>query len=146
MLSPLPVSNMRGDISSSYFFYDNLIYLPFQLLNSFLLRQNVGVEDRFPQRPHFLQLYNLLLLFDMAIPNCCEILPHHGVQCFLVDTVGATIAFPVSMVAPAHIFPPLVSTPVADHGNKGVPAFPAGQKYGGAGCGFGPGGGALLLR
>ena len=93
----------------------------------------------------FCKLYNLLLLFDMAIPNCCEILPHHGVQRFLVDTVGATIAFPVPVIAPAHIFHPLVSTPVSNHRNERVPALLTGKQSGIAVLGLVPIGWTGLL-
>ena len=75
----------------------------------------MGVEDRFPQRPHFLQFQKFLPLFDSAIPSCREILPYHGIQLFLVDAVGAAVAFPTPVVALADILHTPLAVPIPDH-------------------------------
>ena len=78
----------------------------------------MGVEDRFPQRPHFLQFHKFLPLFDATVPNRREILPHHGIQRFLVDTVGTAIACPTPVVALADILHTPLAIPVPDHGDE----------------------------
>ena len=62
-----------------------------------------------------------------------------------MDTVGATIAFPAPVIAPAHIFHSPVSAPVPDHRNERVPALPAGQTSGIAVLGLVPIGWTGLL-
>ena len=96
------------------FFHYNPIYLLLQLLNSFLQHKNVGVEDWFPQRPHFLQLYKLFLFFCTTITNRREILPYHGIQVFLVDTVvGGDGVYTVEQAK--HILLPLLRKGEPDH-------------------------------
>ena len=112
----------------SYFYHYNLIYLLLQLPNSFLQRQNVGVEDWFPQRPHFLQLCQLLYFLGTPLPHSLGIRLHLGIQYLLMATVGSTIGFSISVVSTAHLFHTTLAVPAADHGTEHVPAFLTGQQ------------------
>ena len=107
----------------AYFLHNYCIYLLLQLLNSFLYRQNVGVEDRFPQRPHFLFLLQLLLLLGHPNPHGLDILLHRCIQYLLMDAVRTAIAFPIPMVALTDILHSPLVVPVPDHRHKGAAAL-----------------------
>lgn len=70
-----------------------------------------------------MQFPKFLPLFDATVPNRREVLPHHGVQSFFVDTVGAAIAFPTPVVALADILHTPLAVPVPDHGDKYITAL-----------------------
>ena len=88
----------------------------------------MGVEDWFPQRPHFLQLCQLLYFLGTLLPYSLGIRLHRGIQYLLMDTVGGTIGFSISVVPTAHIFHTTLSVPATDHRNERIPTFPAGQQ------------------
>ena len=58
----------------------HIIEFLFDCFNSFLYRTSVGVEDRFPQRPHFLYLLPLFQLCVMLFTHHFGILQHFRVQ------------------------------------------------------------------
>lgn len=88
----------------------------------------MGVEDWFPQRPHFLHLRQFLQFFRTALTSCENEFPHHRIQHLLVDTVGGAIGFSIPMISTAHIFHTTLAVPAADHRNERIPTFPAGQQ------------------
>ena len=88
----------------------------------------MGVEDWFPQRPHFLQLCQLLYFLGTLLSHSFGILLHRGIQCLLMDTVGSTMVFSIPVVSTAHIFYTALAIPATDHRNERIPTFLAGQQ------------------
>ena len=107
----------------AYFLHNYCIYLLLQLPNSFLLRRTVGVDDRFPQSPHFLFLLQFLLLLTHLDPHGLGKLLHRCIQHLLMDTVRTAVAFPVPMVALTDILHTPLAVPVPDHRHKGAAAL-----------------------
>ena len=70
---------------TKYFLHNDVVDFLFQLLNFTLQRKNVGVEDRFPQRPHFLPLLQVLLLLGHPDPHGLGKLLHRCIQHLLMD-------------------------------------------------------------
>lgn len=83
----------------------------------------MGVEDRFPQRPHFLLLFQFLLLLGHPDAHGLGKLLHRCIQHLLMDTVRTAIAFSTPMVAPTDILHTPVIVPVPDHRHKGTAAL-----------------------
>ena len=88
----------------------------------------MGVEDWFPQRPHFLQLCQLLYFLGALLSHSFGILLHLGIQYLLMDTVGGAIGFSIPVIPTAYIFHTALAVPAADHRNERIPTFPAGQQ------------------
>ena len=65
----------------------------------FLSAKTVGVEDRLPQRPLFLQLCDLFQLGCILRPQLFCMFPDGFIQNFLVAAVRAAIVFPVPIAA-----------------------------------------------
>ena len=89
----------------------------------------MGVEDRFPQRPYFLLLFQFLLLFSHLNPHGLGKLLPRGIQHLLMDTMGGAIGFSIPLVSTAYIFYTTLAVPAADHRNERIPTFPAGQQF-----------------
>jgi len=70
----------------------------------------------------FLQFLSTLL------PRSFGIRLHRGIQHLLMDTVGGTIDFSIPVVSTAYIFHTTFAVPAANHRNKRIPTFPAGQQ------------------
>ena len=70
----VPSSNRCYLEISQYLFHHDPINFLLQFQHFLLQRQNVGVEDWFPQRPHFLQLCQLLYFGPVKIyaQNCLQ--------------------------------------------------------------------------
>ena len=117
-------------MKNSYLLYHNPIDFLFQYLHLFLQRQNVGVEDRFPQRPHFLYFTALFQLPFPAFQYLFQMFPYQGIQSFLMDTVGAANTFSVAMISLTDIFYPLSAIPVPAQRYKGTAALFAAQQSG----------------
>ena len=88
----------------------------------------MGVEDRFPQRPHFLHLYQLLQVLGTLLSHSFGILPHRCIQHLLMNTVGGAIGFSIPVISTAHIFHTALAVPTADHRNERIPTFPTVQQ------------------
>ena len=63
----------------------------------------MGVEDWFPQRPHFLHLCQFLQFLRTALTSRGNELPYPRIQYLLMDAVGGTIGFAVPVIAFADI-------------------------------------------
>ena len=88
----------------------------------------MGVEDWFPQRPHFLQLCQLLYFLGTLLPHSFGTRLHLGIQHLLMDTVGGAIGFSIPVIPTAHIFHTTLAIPATDHRNERIPTFLAGQQ------------------
>ena len=58
---------------------------------------------------------------------CPHVALHSYIQHLLMNAVGGAIALSASMIAVEHICYTVFVVPIADHGNKHIPEFLAGQ-------------------
>jgi len=88
----------------------------------------VGVEDRFPQRPHFLQLHQFFLLRGAPFSQSHGIVPHGSIDGFFIDTVGGTVFFAAPVIPLTDILHTTLAVPVPKQGYERIPAIPAEKK------------------
>lgn len=105
----------------------NIFFILPDLLPKFL---NLGCDHWLPEAPQFLYAAKLRLLRQPIRPQRVGVFHHLGIYDLLMNAMGRTVLFPMTVVALAHILYPVAAVPIADHWYEGITAVTADKQPG----------------